>query len=176
VQGMTLFSIEPSPLSPASCVLALDIAGNEGSVQRTASEIERFAVSDEGMILLQAEPVAVAPAPGGMTLHVAVRPTDLPSLIAGIEAICQGVTWTAFPVLGVINIEMPAAIRGHLDQASYVCGRLGGALTVERCPIDLKREIDVFGPEPPSIGLMRRVKREFDPLGILSPGRFLGKI
>jgi len=54
--------------------------------------------------------------------------------------------------------------------------RLGGTLLVIKCSDDLKRRIDVFGDPPPAFELMRRVKHQFDPNGILSPGRFVGRL
>ena len=54
--------------------------------------------------------------------------------------------------------------------------RLGGSLVVIGCDPELKRQIDVFGDPPPAFDLMRRVKQQFDPNGILSPGRFVGRL
>ena len=51
----------------------------------------------------------------------------------------------------------------------------GGSLVVERAPIGLKVDLDVWGPiSPESQAIMTRVKRQFDPDGILNPGRFVG--
>ena len=54
--------------------------------------------------------------------------------------------------------------------------RLGGTLVVTGCDPELKRQIDVFGDPPPAFDLMRRVKQQLDPNGILSPGRFVGRL
>jgi glycolate oxidase FAD binding subunit len=43
-------------------------------------------------------------------------------------------------------------------------------------PTHLKRGIDVWGPAPPTLSLMREIKRQFDPKGLLNPGRFVGAI
>ena len=43
-------------------------------------------------------------------------------------------------------------------------------------PTHLKRGIDVWGPAPPTLSLMREIKRQFDPKGLLNPGRFVGSI
>ncbi len=51
----------------------------------------------------------------------------------------------------------------------------GGSLVIERAPVALKRAVDVWGPVPESsLAVMKRLKTEFDPLGVLNPGRFVG--
>jgi glycolate oxidase FAD binding subunit len=51
----------------------------------------------------------------------------------------------------------------------------GGSLVVERAPLDLKRAADVWGPIPEvALAVMKRLKTEFDPRGVLNPGRFVG--
>jgi FAD linked oxidases, C-terminal domain. len=51
----------------------------------------------------------------------------------------------------------------------------GGSLVVERAPVELKRAVDVWGPVPePSLTVMKRLKAEFDPRGVLNRGRFVG--
>jgi glycolate oxidase FAD binding subunit len=51
----------------------------------------------------------------------------------------------------------------------------GGSLVIERAPVELKRGADVWGPVPePSLTVMKRLKAEFDPRGILNRGRFVG--
>lgn len=52
----------------------------------------------------------------------------------------------------------------------------GGTLTLLQLPHDLKKRTDVFGPGRDSQALMVRVKQQFDPNGILNPGRFVGGI
>ena len=50
----------------------------------------------------------------------------------------------------------------------------GGSLVVERAPIPLKRAAEVWGPVPEAaLTVMKRLKAEFDPRGILNPGRFV---
>jgi glycolate oxidase FAD binding subunit len=51
-----------------------------------------------------------------------------------------------------------------------------GSLVVVEAPPELKRAVDAWGPPGDAIGLMRRVKRQFDPDRQLSPGRFVGGI
>ena len=51
----------------------------------------------------------------------------------------------------------------------------GGSLVVERAPLYLKSVADVWGPIPEAaLAVMKRLKAEFDPRGVLNPGRFVG--
>ena len=51
-----------------------------------------------------------------------------------------------------------------------------GALVLERAPVELKREVGVWGEPREDFELMRRLKAELDPKGVLNPGRYLGGI
>ena len=51
-----------------------------------------------------------------------------------------------------------------------------GAYLIEKCPTDVKREMDIFSDVGNSIDLMRRIKNQYDPNRTLNPGRFVGKI
>jgi glycolate oxidase FAD binding subunit len=54
-------------------------------------------------------------------------------------------------------------------------GAEGGSLVIERAPVELKHAAHVWGPVPePALTVMKRLKAEFDPRGILNPGRFVG--
>jgi glycolate oxidase FAD binding subunit len=40
-------------------------------------------------------------------------------------------------------------------------------------PDDLMRDVGAWGTQPPTIEVMRRLKRAFDPDRVLNPGRFV---
>mgnify|MGYP003288399157 CR=1 FL=1 len=50
----------------------------------------------------------------------------------------------------------------------------GGYAVVERAPLQVKEQLDVWGPPPASFPLLQTLKKTLDPEGILSPGRFIG--
>ncbi len=52
----------------------------------------------------------------------------------------------------------------------------GGHAVIEKIRTEVKNAIDVWGYEAPALEIMRRIKREFDPKGLLNPGRFVGGI
>ena len=53
---------------------------------------------------------------------------------------------------------------------------MDGRAVVQAAPVAVKERVDVWGPPGDALPLMRRVKAEFDPKGILNPGRFVGGI
>jgi len=56
------------------------------------------------------------------------------------------------------------------------CTSVGGHLVVEKARPEVKQGMDVWGYEAPALALMRRIKMQFDPRGLLNPGRFAGGI
>lgn len=77
--------------------------------------------------------------------------------------------------VGYAALADPAAVPRALARLREVCARHGGSVVVVDAPPDVKRSVDVWGPVP-ALGLMRRVKAEFDPGRRLAPGRFVGGI
>ena len=49
-------------------------------------------------------------------------------------------------------------------------------IPVEQAPPELKRQLDVWGPTRGDFPLMQALKAQFDPQGVLNPGRFVGRI
>jgi len=79
----------------------------------------------------------------------------------------------------------PANDPGTLDRLAQAAteilqasssSEIGGRAVIEWCPTELKRAVNVWGPARDDLALMQRVKKVFDPQGILSPGRFVGGI
>jgi glycolate oxidase FAD binding subunit len=52
----------------------------------------------------------------------------------------------------------------------------GGSLVILRCPLEMKSKIDVWGSAGDALALMKSIKAQFDPTGVLNPGRFVGGI
>jgi len=59
---------------------------------------------------------------------------------------------------------------------SVAAARNEGRLVVESSPPAFKKGMDVWGEQRGDYEIMRRLKREIDPKGILNPGRFVGGI
>jgi glycolate oxidase FAD binding subunit len=84
------------------------------------------------------------------------------------------------PALGLAlvagDLQSAADTARAVSAARQAVAPSGGALTLAAAPAVLRAEIDVWGPPPPAIDIMRRLKRELDPESRLSPGRFVGGI
>ncbi len=63
-----------------------------------------------------------------------------------------------------------------IEEYSSVVRGYEGQLMVELSPSEVKKKIDVWGGWRPDYEVMRKIKREIDPKGILNPGRFVGGI
>ena len=172
VRALSLMN-RPAASSGSRYALAVDLAGTPAAVGRSRRELAG---------LTPLEDLAEMPANhsgGGDSLlcKASLLPSQLPALIDALEAL-EAPRLLAYPTVGVCYAawasphdaeSIAGAVRDRTSAA-------GGTLVLERCPLDLKRRLDVFGEPPASFGLMRRVKEQFDPRGVLSPGRFVGRL
>jgi glycolate oxidase FAD binding subunit len=74
-------------------------------------------------------------------------------------------------------------LRPKSDSLVKLIGKLtdeavknGGNVVIESAPLTIKRKVDVWGKRRDDYPIMRRLKKEIDPAGILSPGRYVGGI
>jgi glycolate oxidase FAD binding subunit len=63
--------------------------------------------------------------------------------------------------------------RGDVAMARSVCAGAAGFLSILDAPMEVKTTQDVWGYRGNAKGLMATVKREFDPIGVLHPDRFV---
>ena len=68
------------------------------------------------------------------------------------------------------------AVRSLISQLQTAVTEIGGSAVVQRCPPEVKRNIDVWGGDPTGIETMRSLKKQYDPNNIMNPGRFVGGI
>jgi len=80
---------------------------------------------------------------------------------------------------GRIRWEMESVITltaRVLNELRAACCRWGGSMVIERVPLEMKQQIDIWGDARSSVELMRAIKRQFDPQRIFNPGRFVAGI
>ena len=81
--------------------------------------------------------------------------------------------------VGVVRVCLRAErgareLLAPVERLRQTAQGLGGTLVVERCPHQLKPEVDVWGPAGDDFEVMRKLKEVWDPKGVLAPGRFVG--
>jgi len=78
---------------------------------------------------------------------------------------------------GTIWIQTsPAEGIVWFSKLTQLAQKHNGHAVIIRAPASLKEGIDVWGPPPASLDLMREIKKQFDPHGILNPGRFIANL
>ena len=75
------------------------------------------------------------------------------------------------------GIEVRTAIE-QIESVRTAVRGLRGTVVVEVCPPEVKAGIDVWqgAAGEAELAIMRRIKQNFDPAGILNPGRFIGRL
>ncbi|HEX5435296.1 MAG TPA: FAD-binding oxidoreductase [Candidatus Angelobacter sp.] len=90
---------------------------------------------------------------------------------ADIAMVCQanGLMTVGLHSHGDAAVRLVELLRGRLRNS-------GGSAIALRISDAIRDAVDVWGPHPDALALMREIKRRFDPGRILNPGRFVGNI
>jgi glycolate oxidase FAD binding subunit len=118
-------------------------------------------------------------APGGVIVRIGTVPSRLAETHAEIRATLEGAAVAGCAGLGALRARVDghdaaALARGLQRLRAFVADVEGGAV-IERAPRTLREAVDPWGPVPaPAFAVMQAIKREFDPTGVLNPGRFVG--
>ena len=79
-----------------------------------------------------------------------------------------GVVWLSF--------DGNSSAAEFFSQLVFFARKQRGHAVMFSAPGSVKKDLDVWGATPAALSLMREVKRQFDPMGLLNPGRFVGGI
>jgi glycolate oxidase FAD binding subunit len=160
------------------------------------AEQDRRALALAERLGRRAEPLDDGAARAFWSLHDAVRGegplrakiSAPPAALAEVEraalapllSTLPGGAAAAYPTLGFCFVsgraaDADAAARA-LEGARAALARLGGTLVLCAAPAEVRELVDPWGPPPPAVEVMRRVKARLDPEGRLAPGRFVGGI
>jgi glycolate oxidase FAD binding subunit len=103
-----------------------------------------------------------------ITCKIGVSPTAAVEILNQVE-------------VGLVHISSGLGIL-HLEDSSRIestrslCEQNGGFLTILTAPMEVKQKFDVWGYKGNALGIMQRIKQQFDPTNILNPGKFVGGI
>jgi glycolate oxidase FAD binding subunit len=181
--------VSHSQLAPSGCeldwtdgsgVLAVRLDGlTQGVEDRIAAALDRLGPGAE------ASPDhpdwwGAEPADGDVLLKVTHQAASLGVLLdivdrtaaaTGVDAHTRGSV-----VVGTVYVSLPATVApAFVERLREAANQFGGAVVILDAPVEVKETVDVWGPVR-GLDLMRRVKEQFDPNRVLSPGRFVGGI
>lgn len=156
----------------------LELAGDEAAVSSDAG-----ALASQGFVEVETAGLPELGTPG-QALHVRIhaRATRWREA-AGVLALGGGEV-VAVPARGLVRAALPLAeTSGVVDeraigaawQLARTAARRGeGTFVVEAGPVFARAGREVFGDPGETIPLQRAIKAQYDPAGILNPGRFVG--
>jgi glycolate oxidase FAD binding subunit len=120
---------------------------------------------------------------GTLTCKVSILVSQVASYLQHVEQVCRRhdleVAIIAHAGNGILYIELrpsdavPRLVEAISELRMYA-QEARGSLVVERCPVDLKPLISIWGEPGGDFRMMQRLKQQFDPKGIFVRGRFLG--
>ena len=114
-------------------------------------------------------------------LKVGVLPSELAATLANIERLAGSRGYRAagragagvFQLCLMEDVQVQKRVIDALREA-LPPGR--GSAVVVKSPAELRTHVDAWGPIGDGLALMKSVKQQFDPVGVLSPGRGPGGI
>ena len=116
-----------------------------------------------------------------VVLKVAVLPREICDVSAELLAWSGDTANTEIvaQATGLMTVSISSALETAISVLQRFRARVaqsGGSVVVLQAPDPIKRQIDIWGPDPGTLPLMREIKCRFDPHRILNPGRFVGSI
>ena len=191
------------PLGHWSVVVAA--AGDERVVERHGIDLSRMAqeahalsfvaLSDEERQVLLARirefPRHIADfAPAATLFRTSILPTHMAALVERTRQVAERnqlpaatlVRASGIVFCALVPLTLDAETLARLAQAAtelfhtIASTEINGRAVIECCPAELKQQVNVWGPARDDLTLIERLKKAFDPQGILSPGRFIGGI
>jgi glycolate oxidase FAD binding subunit len=122
----------------------------------------------------------------GIGIRLDVEPSAVAELLEGAQEAAERaelpLTLRGAAGIGMLHGGLPGEtaaepVRDLLSSLRKLTAAHGGHAVVLRAPKAVRDVVDLWGPIPAGVlTLMRRTKDQFDPAGLLAPGRFVGGI
>ncbi len=178
-----------------AALLAVRLGGRNLTVERQVRECRSLIEQSDGTVLEAIDRAEASPLWNGLRDFGWSDRTRPGLLLRAMTMPTEGAT--ALEALAKCGDDGQPALVGHpahgtvsaawfgeaesppvsaLLEARGTVEGLGGRLVIERCPVELSSDIDVWGDPGPALATMRKLKEQFDPARIFNPGRFVGGI
>ena len=182
--------------------LAVAVAGSAETVERQLRDFMRFFAEEQALAtttcreeqgtaawraIRDVQAGLAGPREQATVAKIAVPIGKTLPLFSAAEAVAQREGWrraiTAHAGSGIVRAgylipdgAAPEAVRDALERLRSQAEAAEGSMVVEAAPPALKRVLEAWGKPRDGFSAMRRLKAEFDPQAIMSPGRFVGGI
>ncbi len=187
----SLVDLSAVPLPDSEYTLAVNFEGSKATLARQLEEMRRLAQQEHGLLAEELEGPEQDDfwerirehTQGTLTCKTAILLTQIVPYVQTLDALCQrynlesaiiahagnGILYTELGPVDATERLLPA-----LAELRRYLAELGGSLVLERCPVELKRRLSVWGEPKGDFSMMQRLKQQFDPQGTFVRGRFLG--
>jgi glycolate oxidase FAD binding subunit len=171
-------------MSRQECALDIRIAARPECLGEYADRIGRIcdtiavAESDQGVWQARQR---LFDSKDAVVLKVCVLPSEICTVLSELRQWASekvDISAVAYAT-GLMTVAMTSAtetVIELIDRLRTRVGSVGRSVLALQVPDALRGRIDVWGPDPDALPLMREIKRRFDPGRILNPGRFVGSI
>lgn len=192
--AMDVLSGAPAEAEARACTLAVRFESGVGAAARDQArtvgdwahkaglEFRTLAGADEAELWRATPPQPLLPPSQAPTLSLkaSVLPSDvarwLDSLISQQARRGLRSVWRAHAGHGLIEAQIEGPAEALVEAVANLredAVARQGSLVVTSAPNDLLVRLDPWGPVP-ALDVMRALKQNFDPNGILNPGRYVG--
>jgi len=165
-------------------VLLIELAGDESLLEAERRElVEETGAHDVDAVVIERLRGVQGGIfhPGGLRLRLSSLPSrvgEAAEILAGdggavLTYPAKGLLYARFPV-GLSNDER--AVDAAERSARLAAAAGGGGFVIEDAPDWAKQGRDVFGDPGQLLPLFRALKHQYDPKGVLNPGRFAGRL
>jgi glycolate dehydrogenase FAD-binding subunit len=170
-------------LSPAPAALAVSFATVEPAVRAQGAALAALVARAGGRVHgadagLWSAYDGLLSGPGGVVLRIGTVPSRLAGTLAEARRTLGGAAVAGCAGLGALRARVDgtdvAALARGIERLRAFVADVDGGVVIERGPRALREAIDPWGPIPaPALAVMRAIKQEFDPTGVLNRGRFV---
>lgn len=173
----------PSDLGDGHWMLCVRYVGTAAGVARQCNLAETAATSARAEPIALTDPAAlwqraadwITSAADRCVLRVGTVPTALGRAIAAATRRFAAAPLVALPAVGLLHLR-PAAHSFDSNALAALRTDLAasnGYVAVEDAPDALHATLDLRGAPPPTLPIMRALKRQWDPADLLNRGRYL---
>ncbi len=116
----------------------------------------------------------------GFRAKLAAEPMDLERVanaaIGSLFAALEVPRCVCYPTLGLAFVAGEVRVAGQVAAAVSAAREAipEGSVVIHAAPPEVRAAVNIWGPPPAALPLMRAVKQRLDPAGRLAPGRFVG--